>query len=152
MRKKRNNPEPEKKLENREGTFDPNEIPMYVPHADVIPVQYSLDEGFMALEREFKKFCAAYFEAAHPDMDNGNCLDNFIAMKENQAIRSLRKQREEHIRAILGYLGQMHAGDASLVETKLENHRKQKEAFEKELAALDKVFYKGTVFEKLEVK
>ena len=34
-----------------------------------------------------------------------------------------------------------------MVEKKLENHRKQKEAFEAELAGLDKVFYRGTIFE-----
>jgi len=150
MRKNKKNLELEKKLENREGTVNPGEIPMYVPHADIIPIHYSVDEGFAVLEREFKQFCMAYFEAARPDMDNGNCLDNFIEMKENQALRGLRKQREEHIRDIMGYLGQMHDGDAALVERKLENHRKQKEAFEKELAKLDKVFHKGTVYENLD--
>lgn len=144
MKKKNRNLEPEKKMENLDGKIDVADLPKYLPHSGIRPVDYTVEEGFANLEKEFENFCVAYITAAHPDMDNGNFLDAFIGMMENRAYRYIHKQREDHIQLINAVFRQMRTGDAVLIRSKLEDHKRQREEFKEELEELDRIYFKGT--------
>ncbi len=126
-------------------------IPLYDPHGDYTVPHYKISVNLANFVDNEERICTDFLEKSNPgpDQNNGSYMDAVIEMVVNETKKLIIFQRQEHINMISFPLSKMHRGDQIMYQRELERRKNHLEELKKDLNMVNKVFYRGTVYEEL---
>lgn len=121
-------------------------IPVYGPHDIITAADYKLAPFLSDFEKSFENICKSWLVKASPDMYNRSYMDLRIEKLMEEALKSLDTQEVDH-RGAIYELTKVTSADIIKAQFKLDETETMKSEVDKELAKLEKIYYKGTAYE-----
>ena len=140
----------EKKGKDRSGRNEEyllQELPAFAPEALFKTQDYKLSDDLKELASQIKDRCLQFLETVSADEFNGTFYDPIISGECDRARIYLEKQRAEHEEASIKMIERYQTGSRIKYQNRLEQSRKELDEVERELAQLESIINKGTVYE-----
>lgn len=126
------------------------DIPCLDPHSTITVHRYTISESLRDLIENFHGYCMEFLKSGNPDPENGSYMDQVINTTVYESVNLIKADREEHKMLIYLPLNDMHVGDYIITKEELEARIRKNELRKARLIEVDRVYNKGTAYEKLE--